>query len=221
MVEIRRHLKCRLVIQAWFRFMKGTGTENKIQIVHVPLNTVFMNGTSRKVCFLFFFNASHKALFSWATKVQWGPGSLCRGQPCCPAVGASASSRSQEWGARTCPKVEGAHGQGGPGTEVPKASGPFTKAQWADVQLPVRQEGYLWPRLGQWQLEPMDARDTQQHASSQSQVHLLILSTGHIIGLATLSEQLRGKGWEPAARQVPRRQAAPSARKSMFKKLFI
>ncbi|MCH1932994.1 hypothetical protein L9G16_22900, partial [Shewanella sp. A25] len=80
----------------------------------------------------------------------------------------------------------------------------------------VRQEGYLWPRLGQWQLEPMDARDTQQHASSQSQVHLLILSTGHIIVLATLSEQLRGNGLEPAASQVPRSQAAPSERPVSF-----
>lgn len=82
-----------------------------------------------------------------------------------PSRQASASSRSKEWGARTCPKVEGAHGQGGPGTEVPKASRPFTKAWWADVQLPVRQEGYSQPRLGQWQLEPLDAQDTQQHAS--------------------------------------------------------
>lgn len=54
MVEIRRqHLEWRLVIQARFRFIRGTDTENKIQIVQVSLNTVFMNRTFRKVCLKF------------------------------------------------------------------------------------------------------------------------------------------------------------------------
>lgn len=86
---------------------------------------------------------------------------------------------------RECP-------QQGPGTEVPRASGPFTHARWADVQLPVGQEGYPQPSLGQWQLEPMDAKATQPHPSSH-RLHVLILSTGCLTGLATPSEQLSGK----------------------------
>lgn len=81
--------------------------------------------------------------------------------------------------------------QGDPGTEV--ASGPFTKARWAEVQLPVRQEGYPQPGPEQWQVEPVDAKGTQQHSSSHRCV-CLSCPRGCLAGLTTLSEQLQWKG---------------------------
>lgn len=42
LVEIgRQHPKCRLIVQAWFWFIRGRGTEYKIKIVQVSLNIKF------------------------------------------------------------------------------------------------------------------------------------------------------------------------------------
>lgn len=88
--------------------------------------------------------------------------------------------------------------QGDPGTEVPKASVPFTKARWAEVQLPVRQEGYPQPNWDSGSWNPWMPRI---HSNTRPVTGAVCLSCprGCPAGLATLSEQLSGKDREPAA----------------------
>lgn len=60
--------------------------------------------------------------FTAATEVQNEDQEVCaENSQAGPAIRASASCRNQEWGARTCPKVEGAHLQGDPGQKVPRS----------------------------------------------------------------------------------------------------